>query len=62
MTKRFMTYVNDAPVAHVTNFMSWGRLIQQLSKAGEFRQNEIVSHLDISEDGIIYGVRTREGR
>lgn len=41
----------------VGNFISYGRLIEQLRRAGEFRSDEVVTHLIFKSDGIDYRVK-----
>jgi hypothetical protein len=51
----------DAERSHLGNFISWSRLMEQLRRAGEFREDETAVRLEVDESGITYFVSVRGG-
>ena len=48
-----------APSGGQVGFISYHRLILMMRSAGEMKANEIVSHLEMSDDGIKYRIGGR---
>ena len=46
----------------LVGFISWGRLIEQLKAAGEFREGETVLALEIRDDGIMIKYELKNAR
>ncbi len=46
-----------APSSNLSNFISYGRLVEQLRKAGEFRPDEEVTDLILTNEGIEYRIK-----
>lgn len=46
------------PTGHLQGGITWGRLVEELRRSGEFKANERVTRVEVTENGLAYQLET----